>query len=159
MQGSELKRSHSAGGVSNEAMVAEYINPAETSVIATAAFSLPDFDDAFTIKDNFGGDSGAVILDGGAVSVALGGTATYDSDTGEWTTPAAGDSILITALNDNTAGSWTMTTGTATADISADDDGNAAVTDRKLILTVAATVSSSQEATETRVYEIIPRPD
>ena len=41
-----------------------------------------------------------------------------------------------------------------------DTDGDASLTSTNvLVVTVTATVSGRQDATETRVYEVIPRPD
>jgi len=149
---SELRRSQGA----SETLVAQYIDLANCEFSGGSAFSLPDVGDTFTITDDVGGDSGTITVTAGSISVTLGGTATYDAGTGAWSTPGAGDTVVVAAAENGTAGSWTATTGTATAAITTDEDEDATLADGGvLILTVTATV---QEQSETRVYEVIPRP-
>ena len=149
---SELRRSQGA----SETLVAQYIDSANCEFSGGSAFSLPDVGDTFTITDDVGGDSGTITVTAGSISVTLGGTATYDAGTGAWSTPGAGDTVVVAAAENGTAGSWTATTGTATAAITTDEDEDATLADGGvLILTVTATV---QEQSETRVYEVIPRP-
>ena len=144
--------------------MAQSIDPNNTQFEFTggSAFSLPDSGDAFTVTDDVGGDSGTITVTGGSISVATTGTATYDAGTGAWTTPAANDAIEVAATVASTSGVWTSTAKSATAAITVDggaSDATLAV-GVVLIFTVTATVGSdSQEKSETRVYEITPRPD
>lgn len=145
------------------AIVAQSIDPNNTQFEFTggSAFSLPDSGDAFTVTDAVGGDSGTITVTGGSISVATTGTATYDAGTGAWTTPAANDAIEVAATAASTSGDWTSTAGIVTAAITTDTNGNATLADGSmLVFTVTATVGSdSQEKSETRVYEILPRPN
>ena len=160
----KLQRSYSVDGIpSGTTFAAEFVDPnlAMTNCVfpSGGTFSLPDIGDTFTITDSVGDGSGTITVTAGTVAVTFGaGTGTYDPDTGVWTTPAAGDVIIVTAATLGTLGSWTVTTGSATAAITTDVDpvGNATVaTGGKLTLTVTATVGT---ASETRTYEVTPRP-
>lgn len=143
-------------------IVAEYIVPDQTNFKFTggSTFRLPDVGDEVTITDSIGGDSGVITVTTGSIQVTKGGDATYQSSTGAWTTPSADDTIILKASQSDTTGSLTATTGTATAAITADvDDGVATVTCGKLIFTVTAAVGDfPRVSSETRVYEIVPRP-
>jgi prepilin-type N-terminal cleavage/methylation domain-containing protein len=157
LQGTELWRDYDG----QSRCVAEYIDPdpanTNCALAAGSFFYLPDSNDAFTIISAAGGDSGTITVDAGSISVATTGTATYNS--GIWTTPGAGDTITVAASETDTAGEWTSTAGTATANITVDSDGDAALAGGALVLTVTAKVGSgSQQQSETRVYEVIPRP-
>ena len=163
-------------------IIAQYIDPDNTNCqftgIIGSDFSLPDApggsEDAFTITDAVGGDSGTISVagPGSVVKVTPTGGATVDGGTNTvtlgpgggtvaWATPVAGSTIIVTANATTSSGSWTSTTGTATATITTDNDSDAYLTDGGvLILTVTATVGAgSQEASETRIYEVTPRPD
>jgi prepilin-type N-terminal cleavage/methylation domain-containing protein len=157
LQDTELWRDYDG----ESSCVAEYIDsdPANTNcaIAAGSFFYLPDSNDAFTIISAAGGDSGTITVNAGGISVATTGTATYDS--GTWTTPSAGDTIVVAASGTDTAGEWTSTAGTATANITVDSDGDAALAGGALVLTVTASVGTdSQQQSETRIYEVIPRP-
>jgi prepilin-type N-terminal cleavage/methylation domain-containing protein len=143
--------------------VAEYIDsdPANTNcgVAAGSSFNLPDSNDAFTITSAAGGDSGIITVATGGITVTKTGTATYNSGTGAWATPGAGDTIVVTANSSKTTGKWTSTAGTATASITSDSDNDATLSGGVLVFTVTARVGvGSQQQTEVRVYEVIPRP-
>lgn len=159
LQGTELWRDYDGQPM----RVAEYIDsdPTNTNcgIAAGSAFNLPDSNDAFTIISVAGGDSGTITVTAGSISVATTGTATYNSGTGAWTTPSAGDTIVVAATAANTMGDWTSTAGTATATITVDNDGDVTLAGGMLVLTVTTKVGAgSQQQTETRVYEVIPRP-
>ncbi len=138
--------------------VAEFIDPDPTKtrcVFPTGGtFDLPDAADAYTITGGVEADSGTITVTNGSILVTTTGTATYDSGTGAWATSTATDTVVVTAAVPGTAGAWTSTTRTATADITTDSDGDATVAG-VLALKVTATVG---EASETRTYEVIPRP-
>lgn len=159
---SELRRSHSVnGGDPNVTLVAEYIDQAETSCSLTGGgtFTLPYEDDAFTITGGAVADSGKITVDTGSIKVKTNGGATYNASTGTWTIPDANGTVVVTASEDITAGVWTSTTANAKVAITTDTDGDAIITGRVLTLMVTATVSGWHEVTETRVYEIVRRPD
>lgn len=157
----KLQRSYSVNGVpSGTTFVAEFTDQVSSKFRAGSAFNLPDVGDAFTITDPTGGDSGIITITAGSISVTPTGsaTSTYDEVSGVWTwsTPGAGDTVVVAATGANTTGDWTSTTGTATAAITVDGDGDATLADGgALIFTVTATV---QQQTETRIYEVMPRP-
>jgi hypothetical protein len=158
----KLQRSYYAAGESAVVtIVAQFIDPDPTKTrfgfTAGGAFYLPDINDALTISDPFGGDSGIItVTSPGQISVNETGSATYNAGSGAWTTPAPDDTLVINATKVDTAGTWTATT--AAANISFDTDEDATIT-AVLVLKVTATVGTgSQEASETRVYEIMPRP-
>lgn len=165
LEDGELKRKHWVnGGGPSEIVVAQYIDSAETSCGLTGGgtFTLPDKDDAFTITGGAAADSGKITVDTdtGSIKVTTNGSATYNA-TGTWTTTYANDTVVVKANEDITAGVWTSTTANAKVAITTDtDDENAIITGGKLILTVTATVGTwPQVENETRVYEIVPRPD
>jgi hypothetical protein len=156
IEGNELKRKHWInGGGPSVIVVAQYIDSAETSCGLTGGgtFTVPDKDDAFTITGGAVADSGKIIVDTGRIKVTTSGGATYNADT--WTTPDANGTVVVKADEDITAGVWTSTTANAKVAITTDDDGDAIITGRVLILTVTVTVGAQSE---TRIYEIIPRP-
>jgi hypothetical protein len=97
------------------------------------AFSLPDVGDEFTITDATGGDSGVITVTAGSISVTTTGTATYTAATGDWTTPTAGDTVVVAATAASTSGDWASTTETATAAITTDSDGDATVADGTIL--------------------------
>jgi len=159
---SELRRSYKVNDDDPEMLVAEYIDQAETSCGLTGGgtFTLPDKDDAFTITGGAVADSGKITVDTGSIKVTTNGGATYNASTGTWTTPDANGTVVVKASEDITAGVWTSTTANAKVAITTDtDDENAIITGRVLTLMVTATVSGWHEVTETRVYEVIRRPD
>jgi len=139
--------------------VAEYIDQAETSCSLTGGgtFTLPYEDDAFTITGGAVADSGKITVDTGDIKVTTDGGATYNAGTDTWTTPDANGTVVVKASEDITAGVWTSTTANAKVAIIAGE--NAIITGRVLTLMVTATVSGWHEVTETRVYEIVRRPD
>lgn len=186
----QLERQHltydaEGNEVGNETtIVAQYIDPDNTSCEVTGggggAFSLPNGsgpqDDAFTITDAVGGDYGTITVtaSGDVVKATPTGTAivggvifpntltiNIDSGTVAWTTPAAGDTVIVTGNAMNSTGSWTSTTGTATATIITDNNGDATLSGGDvLILTITATVGDgSRAASETRVYRVVSRPN
>lgn len=159
LQDTELWRDYDG----QSSCVAKYIDPDPTNtncaIAAGSAFSLPDCNDAFTIISAAGGDSGIITVATGSISVTKTGTATYNSGTGAWTTPNAGDTIVVTSNSANTTGKWTSTAGTATASITVDNDNDAILSGGVLVFTVTARVGiGSQQQIEVRVYEVIPRP-
>jgi prepilin-type N-terminal cleavage/methylation domain-containing protein len=144
----------------------EVINPDKTKTNCKfsggSAFSLPDIGDAFNITgEEETPDNGAIIVSEGDISVTTTGGATYDADTGEWTTTTAGDIITVTATSSGTIGSWTSDTQAATAGITVDSGvQSATLSDCKmLIFTVTATVGTGgQQTEETRIYKVVPKP-
>ena len=163
---SELRRSYKVNDDDpNVTLVAEYIDQAETSCGLTGGgtFTLPDKDDAFTITGDAVADSGKITVATGSIKVTTNGSATYKASTastGIWTTPDANGTVVVKAFEAPTAGVWTSTTANAKVAITTDtDDENAIITGRVLTLMVTATVSGWHEVTETRVYEVIHRPD
>ena len=155
-----LQRQHTcvALGLDETGIMAQYIDPDPTKTNCKfsggSAFSLPDSGDAFTVTDTVGGDSGTITVTAGSVTVT--GTGTWADP--DWST-ATGQTIIVTATTDNTEGTWTSTAGIVTAALTV-DGGNATLADGGMVIfTVTATVGSgSQEKSETRVYEVIPRP-
>lgn len=146
-----------------EIPVFEFIKPDETNckLGGGSAFSLPDNGDAFNITGEATPDNGRITVSAGSISVTTNGNATYDTDTGDWTTNTTGDSIVVTATSAGTIGSWTSETKAAAAAITGDSGAQPATlsTGRVLIFTVTATVGTGrQEATESRVYEVVPKP-
>jgi prepilin-type N-terminal cleavage/methylation domain-containing protein len=126
-----------------------------------SAFSLPDIGDALNIAGEATPDNGKITVREGSISVTITGDATYDSGTGEWTTTAVGDIITVTATSADTEGSWTSETQAVSAAITVDGGGQSATlsTGRVLIFTVTATVGTgNQETSESRIYEIVPKP-
>ena len=167
----KLQRSYSVNGPPpTVTIVAEFIDTANTKATAGGDFSLPDVGDAFTITDATGGDFGTITVTAGSVTATPTGTATVGPPPGTdpvtidqfsgavaWSTPNPGDVIIVTVDTGSPTGSWTSTTLTATAAITAGGDGNTTVaTGGVLIFTVTA---AEGEASETRVYEITPRPN
>jgi len=163
LEDNKLQRSHSVNYGQPTVYFFEFIDPDPTKTkcefAAGSAFRLPDNGDAFTITGSAVADNGTISVSAGSISVTLGGTATYDAGTGAWSTPGAGDTVVVAAAENGTAGSWTATTGTATAAITTDEDEDATLADGGvLILTVTASLSGWQPVSETRVYGVIPRP-
>ena len=157
-----LQRSYSVNGTVQETThLGGYIDPDETYCQLTAgAFSLPDVNDEFTITEATGGDTGTIVVTTGSISVATGGTATYNSGTGIWATPGAGDTIAVTAVSANTTGDWTYTAETAAAAITTDANSNASITTQSVLVFKVTVVvgSGSQEQSDTRIYRVSPRP-
>lgn len=141
----------------------EFINPDETNckLGGGSAFSLPDNGDAFNITGEATPDKGIITVSAGSITVTTSGNATYDTDTGEWETYAIGDNIKVTATTAGTIGTWTSETQADAAAITADSGAQPATlsTGRVFIFTVTATVGTGrQEASESRVYEVVPKP-
>jgi prepilin-type N-terminal cleavage/methylation domain-containing protein len=142
--------------------VLEFVDPDETNckLAGGSAFSLPDSGDAFNITGEATPDYGKIIVGEGSIAVATTGGATYDPGSGEWTTSAIGDNIKVTATSADTIGTWTSETQADAATII--DIGTQPATlstGRVIIFTVTATVGSGrQETSESRVYEVLPKP-
>jgi prepilin-type N-terminal cleavage/methylation domain-containing protein len=162
--GNKLKRVHTEGGVPETTYVAEFIDPNETKIISASitpdsgcTYSLPDITDAFTITDGVGGNAGTITVTAGNISVTETGNATYNAGSGVWTTPSAGDTIIVTATDTDTIGSCNTDTGkTATIGITADSNDNATITTSSVfIFKITATTG---DVIETRTYRIDPRP-
>jgi prepilin-type N-terminal cleavage/methylation domain-containing protein len=140
----------------------EFVNPDETNckLGGGSAFSLPDIGDAFNIIGEATPDYGRITVREGSISVTTTGDATYDPGTGEWTTNTTDDSIKVTATSIDTIGTWTSETQADAATIV--DSGAQPATlnaGRVLIFTVTATAGTGrQEASESRVYEVLPKP-
>jgi prepilin-type N-terminal cleavage/methylation domain-containing protein len=150
----------------------QFIDPDLTKVewAISSSFTLPDQGDAFTITGGAVASSGTITVTQGVVKATPSGGATVAGGTSEvtintastvpWTTPVGGGQIIVVANSNNgIIGIWTAPTGTATAAITADvgTNGDASITvGHVLTFTVTATV---QEQSETRVYEVVPRPD
>ncbi len=158
----KLQRKHYTNTTLDETgIVAQYIDsdPTKTRCGFTTggAFYLPDTGDELIIYDPFGSDSGTITVTVGQISVAKTGSATYNAGSGAWTTNAPGDTLVITANKVDTSGTWTATSAAANIS-SSDTDGDATIT-AVLVFKVTATVGTgSQAKSETRVYEVIPRP-
>lgn len=154
----------------NTTVIAEYIELANCEFTAAGTFSLPDVGDAFTITGGAVADSGTITVIAGSVTATPAGGAEVNDDIipveitegpgADWTTPAGTGTIVVTAEEGGASGVWTCTTGTATVAITADNgEGDASVTGDVLVLKVTATVGGfPQASSETRVYEIDPRP-
>lgn len=143
--------------------VFEFIDPDKTNLkfAGGSAFDLPDIDDAFNITGGAAPDNGRIIVRQGNIAVTTTGGATYDPGTGEWTTTTTGDIITVTATSADTRGSWSSETQVAIAVITVDTGATSATLSnaRVLIFTVTATVGTGgQESSESRVYEIVPKP-
>ena len=170
----ELKRSLSVnGGTARDTIVARFIDSSidpitnkprtKCGLSGGGTFSLPDTNDAFTITGGAVADSGTITKASGSISlVSTSGGASYSASTGDWATPAAGataPTIVIRASVAPAGGIWTSTASSATIAITTDSDGDAIATGRVLVLTVTASMGTgSQKRSETRVYEIVPRP-
>jgi prepilin-type N-terminal cleavage/methylation domain-containing protein len=158
----QLKRIHTStiGGTTTTVetgIIAQFIDPATTKckLSGGGTFTLPDTNDTFTITGGAVTDSVTITAVAGSVSANGDGGATYSSGTGVWTIPVGGTVTVSRSGTTGAGGIWTSTTSSATVAISTDTDGDASVTGRVLTLTVTATV---QNQSETRVYEIVPRP-
>ena len=144
--------------------VARYIDPDTTKtkcqLSGSGTFNLPDSGDAFTISSGALADSGIITLITGSIApVTTAGGASYNTTSGTWTTLAGGGTVTVRATAASTAGVWTSVAASATVAITADTDGDAKVTGSVLAFTVTATVrTGSQQQTETRVYDVTPRP-
>jgi prepilin-type N-terminal cleavage/methylation domain-containing protein len=132
-----------------------------------SAFSLPDIGDALNIAGEATPDNGKITVREGSISVTITGDATCNQiatdpyDIYEWETTAVGDIITVTATSADTEGSWTSETQAVSAAITVDGGGQSATlsTGRVLIFTVTATVGTgNQETSESRIYEIVPKP-
>jgi len=163
--GNKLQQDHYTNKATNPTpdattIVAQFIDPTKTKCEAGGAFTLPDNGDAFTITGGTVADSGTITVTAGSISVTTTGTATYNAVTGAWTTPAASGTVKVTASAASTAGVWTSATASAKVAITTDTGTlNAAVTGGAYTLTVTVSVGTvSQQQSETRVYEIVPRP-
>jgi len=154
----QLKRTFSKTGETTKiGIIAQFVDPAtKCGFSGGGTFTLPDSGDAFTISSGTGADSGKITVAAGSILVTPTGTAGYNSGTGAWTTPAAPatGTVTVSASGGSAAGTWTSITASATATITSDSDGNVTITG-VLTFTVTATV---QNQSETRVYEIVPRP-
>jgi prepilin-type N-terminal cleavage/methylation domain-containing protein len=157
----QLQRSHSSDGTTDTDIIAQFIDLTQTKCELTGGgtFTLPDNNDTFTITGGAVTDSVTITVIGtGSVSASGGGGATYDSGTKIWTIPTGG-TVTVKATSPSTAGVWTSANGSATVAITNDGDLDATITGRVLTLTVTASVGDgSSERSETRVYEIVPRP-
>ena len=164
----QLERSHSSDGTPEITIVAQFIDPT-TKCEAGGTFTLPDSGDAFTITGGTVADSGTITVTAGSISVTassgatINGGATWTGTAGQsapWTTPAASGTVVVTAGGANTAGVWTSATASAKVAITTDTGTlNAAVTGGAYTLTVTVSVGGgSSGQSETRVYEIVPRP-
>jgi len=126
-------------------------------------FSLPVNGDKFVITGGVTSDSGRITVTNGTISVtpAGGATATYNSTTKAWTwnTTAAGSNITVARNSTNTAviGSWTSENKAAAAAIT--QGTTAALSSaRGLVLNLTAIVGTGRnEASETRIYKVIPK--
>ena len=157
--GGELRREETGSGTT-ESVVANFIDsaPTKTKCEVGGTFTLSDVGDAFRITGGAVADSGTITVLTGSITVITAGGATYNAGTGAWTTPAGGGTITVTASGFSTTGIWISTVAKATAAITADADGDAAVTGHGIIFTVTVSVgSSSEQQSETRVYKIVPR--
>jgi prepilin-type N-terminal cleavage/methylation domain-containing protein len=165
----QLKRSHSSNGTTEAAIIAQFIDLTTTKCEAGGTFTLPDTNDAFTITGGTVADSGTITVTAGSISVTassgatINGGATWTGTAGQsapWTTPAASGTVKVTANAASTAGVWTSATASAKVAVTTDTGTlNAAVTGGAFTLTVTVSVGTvSQKQSETRVYEIVPRP-
>jgi prepilin-type N-terminal cleavage/methylation domain-containing protein len=158
----QLKRSRSFNGTLETSIAAQFIDPANTKCEAGGAFTLPDSGDAFTITGGTVADSGTITVTAGSISlVSTSGGASYNATTGAWATPAGGGTVVLKAGTNSTAGVWTSATASAKVAITADvgTNGAASVTVGAYTLTVTVSVGGvSQRESETRIYEIVPRP-
>jgi len=155
----QLKRTFSkTGDATKTGIIAQFIDPT-TKCEAGGTFTLPDKDDTFTITGGAVADSGKITVATGSISVTTAGGATYSASTGTWTTPPASGTVVVKAKVASTAGGWTSTTASARVAITADTDGDATITGGVLTFTVTTSVGTgSQQQSETRIYEVIPRP-
>ena len=138
-------------------LIAQYIDSATNcNFTSGGAFTLPDTNDAFTIIATADTDVVTLAITGGSVSVALSGGGSYAG--GIITFAASDETAVVTALEADTEGTWALTSGTPISAITTDDNANAGLkTSDVLVFTVTSTVSDWRVATETRVYEVIPR--
>ena len=163
--GNKLQQDHYTNKATNPTpdattIVAQFIDPT-TKCEAGGAFALPDSGDAFKITAG-SSDSGIITVASGSISVSTGGSATYSGGAtgGTWTAPIAGGTVTVTANAASTAGVWTSAKASAKVAITTDTGTlNAAVTGGAYTLTVTVSVGGgSSGQSETRVYEIVPRP-
>jgi len=163
----QLKRSRSFNGTLETSIAAQFIDTTKTKCgfSGGGTFTLLDTNDAFTISSGVGADSGTITVAAGSISlVSTSGGATYNASTGAWATPAAGataPTIVLRASANNTLGTWTSTTASATAVITTDASvpKNATITGHVFVFAVTVSVGTvSQQQSETRIYEIVPRP-
>jgi prepilin-type N-terminal cleavage/methylation domain-containing protein len=148
--------------------VLEFIDPDGTKckMGGGSAFSLPDEGDAFNITGGATPDGGRIVIRGGSALVSADGGATCNQIQTDpyyiyaWNTTSIDGSITVTATDANTIGSWTSETQAVAAAIVDSGEQNAILSSgRVLIFTVTATVGTGrQEATESRVYEVLSKP-
>jgi prepilin-type N-terminal cleavage/methylation domain-containing protein len=158
--GSEIKRSVSINGTQTlEMPIARYINTAAAATYcrlsSSGAFLLPDDGDNFTITGGQEATSGHISIGAGSISVVTTGTATYNA--GDWSTPAAGDSITITAESADTSGIWNSQNTTAFLALTQDTDADASLTGGALIVTLTAFGGERSTHSETRQGLIFSR--
>ncbi len=158
--GSELKRQYGTMNTTIARFIYADATMTNCRLSGSGNFTLPDKNDAFTISGGTIADSGRIpVVKSGGISVTATLGATYDSGTGKWTTPAGGGTIIVTATAATTEGTWLSNMASATIAITTDADKDATITGDALVFKVTATVGTgSPRQTETRVYNVTPRP-
>jgi prepilin-type N-terminal cleavage/methylation domain-containing protein len=159
IQDDEMTRSTYINDVFDSQMtIARYLDPdaAKTNcrLPSKGTFRLPDTGDAITITGWHQSSSGSVAINSGAVSVNVTGTASYND--GDWSTPAVGDQVILTASAVTTAGTWAFTDTGAIVGLTGDEDGDATVTGNAIIVTLTAFGGENSSISETREYMLFP---
>lgn len=108
-------------------------------------FSLPYAFDEFTIYGGSDPDTGQINLDSGSISVSTFGNATWDENTGTWTTQYASDSLRVRATANGTHGSWTYSSITTEYSITLDVSGEATIWGGSIVViaTEGATINGT----------------
>jgi prepilin-type N-terminal cleavage/methylation domain-containing protein len=160
VQDGELTRNvFSNGAPVTQMAIARYLDPdtAVTNCRLTGKgnFSLTDIGDTFTITGGQQSSSGQISVTTGSVSVTTTGTATFHS--GAWSTPAAGDQVIVRANGADTKGTWNSANTGASLALTQDDDGDASLRGSALILILTAFGGESSANSETRESIIFSR--
>lgn len=141
---------------STTTVVARYVSTNASAtycrVTGSGTFKLPDVNDAFTITGGQQASSGYIKVDGdtGGLTVTKTGTATYNPGTGAWSTPHAGDTVVVKATSASPTGTWTSDNTEALLGLTQDNDGDAILGGTSLILTMTAYGGDNSPYQETR---------
>lgn len=152
--GTEMKRHAVVNTAVTDTVVARYLatDASATNCFVTGGgtFSLLDVNDAFTITGGQAASSGTIKVITGGLSVTKTGTATYNAGTGDWSTPHAGDTLVVRATSSGTKGIWNTNNVAALLKLTQDADADAVLSGNTLILTLSAFGGEHSTYRETR---------
>ncbi len=152
--GTQIERHAVASTNVTDTVVARYIvtdaSATRCRLTGNGTFNLPDINDTFTITGGQSASTGTILVTAGALTVTTTGTATYNAGTGAWSTPHAGDTLVIKAKNATSKGLWSASNTSALLGMTQDADGDAALSGSTLILTLTASGGDYSTHRETR---------